>query len=202
MGYIFQEVKIRSPDYELVDQEVAFKDFMKRIDEYKKVYQTIDDIVEANHSFMKIYNSGERVIVNRHRGNLQCRVVYYLMNIHIIPRSIYLSRHGESVYNQENRVGGNPGLSKQGELYAQALAQFIHDQKIEDLKVWTSEMKRAIDTARVITGPKERWKCLNEIYTGVCEEMTYEEIKNKYRKDFQLRMQNKFHYRYPKGEVS
>ena len=35
---------------------------------------------------------------------------------------------------------------------------------------------------------------------GECEAMTYEEIQAKYPKEFALRDQDKFHYRYPKGE--
>mgnify|MGYP001800515399 CR=1 FL=1 len=37
---------------------------------------------------------------------------------------------------------------------------------------------------------------------GVCEEMTYEEIQDKYPDDFARRDEDKFHYRYPRGEVS
>ena len=35
---------------------------------------------------------------------------------------------------------------------------------------------------------------------GECEAMTYEEIQQKFPKEFALRDQDKFHYRYPKGE--
>ena len=35
---------------------------------------------------------------------------------------------------------------------------------------------------------------------GICEEMTYEEIESKYPTDFAARDQNKFSYRYPRGE--
>ena len=63
-------------------------------------------------------------------------------------------------------------------------------------------MKRTIQTAEGIKAPQERWKALNEIDAGICEEMTYEEISEKYPEEFALRDQDKFHYRYPKGEVS
>lgn len=36
---------------------------------------------------------------------------------------------------------------------------------------------------------------------GVCEEMTYEEIQDHYPLEFALRDQDKYRYRYPKGEV-
>lgn len=37
---------------------------------------------------------------------------------------------------------------------------------------------------------------------GVCEEMTYDEVKEKYPEEFALRDQDKYYYRYPTGEVS
>ena len=38
-------------------------------------------------------------------------------------------------------------------------------------------------------------------WQGVCEGMTYEEIQEKYPEDFARRDEDKFHYRYPRGEV-
>jgi len=43
------------------------------------------------------------------------------------------------------------------------LAQFINEQNIKDLKVWTSQMKRTIQTAEALGVPYEQWKVLNEI---------------------------------------
>lgn len=37
---------------------------------------------------------------------------------------------------------------------------------------------------------------------GVCEEMTYSEIEQRYPEEFALRDQEKYLYRYPGGEVS
>lgn len=36
---------------------------------------------------------------------------------------------------------------------------------------------------------------------GVCEEMSYEMIQNTFPEEFALRDQDKYHYRYPGGEV-
>lgn len=41
---------------------------------------------------------------------------------------------------------------------------------------------------------------MNTYAQGICEEMTYEEIADKYPTDFAARDQNKFSYRYPRGE--
>ncbi|KNC69461.1 hypothetical protein SARC_18031, partial [Sphaeroforma arctica JP610] len=70
---------------------------------------------------MQIFNVGQEVGVNRVHGYLPSRIVFFLMNLHIEPRAIYLSRHGESAYNIDNRIGGNPGLTKRGQAYASAL---------------------------------------------------------------------------------
>lgn len=47
--------------------------------------------------------------------------------------------------------------------YANALATFIKGQKISDLKVWTSHMKRTVQTAEALGVQYEQWKALNEI---------------------------------------
>jgi len=45
-----------------------------------------------------------------------------------------------------------------------------------------------------------RWKTLNEIDTGICDDMTYEEIKENFPEEFEARDVDKFGYRYPRGE--
>ena len=45
------------------------------------------------------------------------------------------------------------------------------------MRVWTSWLNRTIQTASGILAPQERWKALNEIDAGVCEELTYEQVK-------------------------
>ena len=50
-------------------------------------------------------------------------------------RVIYISRHGESMYNLDNRIGGNPSLSPRGKKYARALASHVNQLEHENLKV-------------------------------------------------------------------
>nr|CAH0113233.1 unnamed protein product [Daphnia galeata] len=195
-----RQVKITSPDYANMDKEAAVEDFLQRIDHYHDQYQTLDEVEEDGLSFMKIFNTGEKVLVHKHEGHIQSRIVYYLMNIHITPRTIYLTRHGESENNLIGHIGGDSDLSPRGRQYAAELGRFIEDQKIPHLRVWTSWMKRTIQTARYIDAPQERWRALNELDAGICEELTYEEILQKYPDDFKSRDTNKFHYRYPRGE--
>lgn len=72
--------------------EIALKDFVQRIQHYEERYQLLDEKLESHLSFMKIYNTGKKVVVYNNEGHLQSRIVYYLMNIHITPRTIYLTR--------------------------------------------------------------------------------------------------------------
>uniref|UniRef100_A0A8C2JB91 6-phosphofructo-2-kinase domain-containing protein n=1 Tax=Cyprinus carpio TaxID=7962 RepID=A0A8C2JB91_CYPCA len=153
-----------------------------------------------NLSYIKIFNVGSRYLVNQVQDHIQSRIVYYLMNIHVTPRTIYLCRHGESELNLLGRIGGDSGLSARGIKFAAALGTYIRGQCILDLKIWTSHMRRTIQTAEAIGVPYEQWKALNEIDAGVCEEMTYEEIQDHFPEEFALRDQDKYRYRYPKGE--
>uniref|UniRef100_H3B1H5 6-phosphofructo-2-kinase/fructose-2,6-biphosphatase 4a n=1 Tax=Latimeria chalumnae TaxID=7897 RepID=H3B1H5_LATCH len=200
IGANIVQVKLCSPDYMNCNNDEAVEDFMKRIECYKNSYQTLDEVLGRDLSFIKIMDVGRRYLVNQVLDHIQSRIVYYLMNIHITPRSIYLCRHGESELNLKGRIGGDSGLSLRGKEFARCLGKFIKEQNINDLKVWTSQMKRTIQTAEALSVPYEQWKVLNEIDAGVCEEMTYEEIQEHYPLEFALRDQDKYRYRYPKGE--
>lgn len=110
-----REVKIYSPDYKNVDSETAIGDFLERIRLYEIAYDPIDEKLDKHLSFIKIYNVGERFLVNRVIGHIQSRVVYFLMNIRVLPRTIYLTRHGESEMNLQQRIGGDSHLSTRGQ---------------------------------------------------------------------------------------
>ncbi|XP_042338575.1 6-phosphofructo-2-kinase/fructose-2,6-bisphosphatase-like, partial [Plectropomus leopardus] len=114
ISLLYQEVKLSSPDYVGCDKEEAVADFLKRIECYKLTYVPLDDNKDRNLSYIKIFNVGSRYLVNRVQDHIQSRIVYYLMNIHVTPRSIYLCRHGESELNLVGRIGGDSGLSQRG----------------------------------------------------------------------------------------
>lgn len=181
------EVKVSSPDYSNMDKDTVLDDFLQRIQHYQEKYNPLDEVKEKHISFMKIYNTGEKVVVHKHEGHVQARIVYYLMNIHITPRTIYLTRvditftilvgqwykyylfpqHGESEQNLDGRIGGDSSLSLRGREYANSLASYIQEQKIDGLRIWTSWLKRTIQTVSGLLVPQERWKALNEI-DAVC----------------------------------
>ena len=68
-------------------------------------------------------------------------------------------------------------------------------------QVWTSQLKRTIQTTKYLSVDIEKWKPLNELDAGTCDCLTYKEIEEKFPEEFALRDQDKYHYRYPRGEV-
>lgn len=195
------EVKTTSPDYQGLDPEEAAKDFRDRIRMYEQVYQTLDED-EQDLTYCKLIDVGSQVIINRLQDYLQSRVVYYLMNLHIRPRSIWLSRHGESMYNLSGRIGGDADISSRGQLYAQALPELVRQSTGGNvpLTVWTSTLKRTAQTARHLSFEKLSWKALDELDSGVCDGLTYAEIEQQYPQDFKARDADKYNYRYLGGE--
>lgn len=195
------EVKLSSPDYKGCSSKEALDDFMKRINCYKNMYEPLDpDNHDRDLSMIIVIDVGRRFLVNRVQDHIQSKIVYYLMNIHVQPRCIYLCRGGESESNVKGKIGGDSGLSQRGKKFSIALKKYIEDQNLKELKVWTSQLKRTIQTAEAMKVPYEQWKALNEIDAGVCEEKTYEEIKEQFPEEYALRAQDKYHYRYPSGE--
>lgn len=68
------------------------------------------------------------------------------------PYKIILVRHGESIYNQENRFCGwhDADLSAQGVMEAEKAGKLILDKKLEFDLAYTSVLKRAIRTLDLI----------------------------------------------------
>jgi 6-phosphofructo-2-kinase len=66
--------------------------------------------------------------------------------------------------------------------------------------VWTSMLRRSIQTGAHFSEDEydlKQMRMLDELNAGYMEGMTYEQIKEKYPQEFDLRVQDKLHYRYP-----
>uniref|UniRef100_A0ACD5TKZ7 Uncharacterized protein n=1 Tax=Avena sativa TaxID=4498 RepID=A0ACD5TKZ7_AVESA len=193
----------QSPDYaDQPDYEAGLQDFLERLTNYEKVYEPVEE-----GSYIKMIDmvkgEGGQLQVNNISGYLPGRIVFFLVNSHLAPRPILLTRHGESLHNVRGRVGGDTVLSEDGELYAKKLANFI-EKRLKSEKtatIWTSTLQRTILTATPIVGfPKIQWRALDEINSGVCDGMTYEEIKKIMPEEYESRKKDKLRYRYPRGE--
>ncbi|XP_061958846.1 6-phosphofructo-2-kinase/fructose-2,6-bisphosphatase-like isoform X1 [Populus nigra] len=193
----------QSPDYaEQPDFEAGLQDFKSRLANYEKVYEPVEE-----GSYIKMIDMvsghGGQIQVNNISGYLPGRIVFFLVNTHLTPRPILLTRHGESRDNVRGRIGGDTVLSDAGEIYAKKLANFV-EKRLKSEKaasIWTSTLQRTIITASPIIGfPKIQWRALDEINAGVCDGMTYEEIKKTMPEEYEARRKDKLRYRYPRGE--
>ncbi|KAJ1665679.1 6-phosphofructo-2-kinase [Coemansia sp. RSA 1646] len=132
------KLKTQSPDYVGIDPEVAEADFRARLRNYERAYKSIGTAEEKFEvQYCKIIDVGKKVIAYNIQGFLESQVVFYLMNMNLEPRVIYITRHGESEDNLAGRIGGDTSLAPRGTRYAAALARFIDRRRSE----FTSEVE-------------------------------------------------------------
>ncbi|KAF9345149.1 hypothetical protein BGX34_004988 [Mortierella sp. NVP85] len=215
-------MKLSSPDYKGIEEAQARDDFRKRLENYEKAYQTLDEEDEEDGiQYCKLINVGKKVIAYNIQGYLAGQCIFYLMNFNLSPRCIWLTRHGESLDNILGKIGGDAPLSPRGKRYGACLSRFIKFQREENeiirraeadagtsiapqkektVAVWTSMLTRTKETVEEFD-PKEydikHMRFLNEIYAGICEGLTYNQIEQRYPKEFEARRVNKLFYRYP-----
>jgi 6-phosphofructo-2-kinase/fructose-2,6-biphosphatase len=142
------------------------------------------------------------VIVNRITGYLPSRLVSFLVNLHNVPRPVWLTRHGQAEFNVLERIGGNTHLSPGGRTYAANLQHYYAERiaPYGEIEVWTSTLVRTQETAEILGKKPLQWRALNEIEAGVCDGLTYAEIKERLPEEWRARKRDKLTYRYPQGE--
>ena len=194
-----RSTKLSSPDYKDTDPDEAVTDFRARIAHYQRAYEPLADDEGA---YLRVTGPGRGVTVSNVDGYLAARLVFFLMNLHLAARPIWLTRHGESVYNVAGVLGGDPDLTPDGHRYAQALAQFLdrRDPDRHDVVIWTSSLRRALQTATPLGRTSWAWRALDEIDGGICDSMSHAQIQEQLPEEYEARRRNKFTYRYPRGE--
>ncbi|WP_226657591.1 histidine phosphatase family protein [Pseudalkalibacillus hwajinpoensis] len=101
---------------------------------------------------------------------------------------IYLTRHGETKWNKENRLQGwkDSDLTTIGEKNATALG--LRLKEIDINKIYTSPSVRAVHTANLIRGSRDiriqKVEELREIYFGLWEGRTKESIVAEYKSEY------------------
>jgi broad specificity phosphatase PhoE/predicted kinase len=192
-----RETKVSSPDYVGQDPKKAIADFRARIAHYERAYEPVQ---EDEGSFVKLIDVGTTVITHRVRGYLAGQIASWLGNLHTDLRPIWLTRHGESEANPENRIGGDPDLTASGQAYAARLTGFLRSRVDPAPVVWTSTLRRAGQTAAALPWPAVRLKLLDEIDAGIFDGWTYAEVGRRAPDEAAARAADKLRYRYPRGE--
>lgn len=99
-------------------------------------------------------------------------------------------RHGESETNVQKVFTGqlDAPLTPTGHRQAQLMAQYLDSYQID--RIYVSPLKRAVDTAQVLVQrqhcPVEKQEALKEIYAGAWQGLTFEEIGERYPKNYQI----------------
>ena len=200
-----RETKLSSPDYDHLTAADATSDFRARILNYAKHYEPLPST--SDYPYVKLIDAGRQMITNRVVGYLMSKIVFFLINLRVNRAPIYITRHGESQHNVLGLIGGDSELSPQGLRYAKALARFIEEEdefkgeKAEHLTVWTSTMRRTIQTASYFHLPITQWRALIEIQVGVCDNLSYEEIAERLPAEADARKKDKLRYQRSTGHT-
>ena len=115
---------------------------------------------------------------------------------------LILIRHGLTKWNLEKRYAGftDLPLSSRGLSQARRLKRRFKGKLVD--KIYVSDRKRAIQTARIIFSRRrvKRVAGLREINFGILEGLTYQEILNKHPLIYSRWLKNPFTVAIPRGE--
>ncbi|CDO77087.1 hypothetical protein BN946_scf184473.g31 [Trametes cinnabarina] len=201
------------------DPEKAVADYYNRIKDHERHYQPVE---ETTWPFIRIMNVGEKIMVNNIQGYLQSRIVFFLMNIHNRPRTIYFARSGQSLI--EHSYKADSDLSPAGWEYAERLKEFVLERRAKSLEqrginpaerrlvIWTSARRRSHHTAWpfLTHGPNDpsppaRVKVIerpqmSEINPGVWDGLTPEQVRKYYPDEWERFVNDPYAYRAPRAE--
>ncbi|MGC9325794.1 MAG: bifunctional nucleoside/nucleotide kinase/histidine phosphatase family protein [Desulfomonilia bacterium] len=191
--------KIKSQEFSGLSEEVAVREFRKRID----YYQVISNPLDVERNFVIMDSLQNKVLQEKLQDQLPLYSRIRDCLVTDVVKSLFLIRHTESFYNVEDRIGGDPDLTPRGIEQADALARFFHAKKVA--YIFTSEKKRTIQTAERIKALQQNCTIVplrefNEINGGICEGMSYDEIQRKMFDVYSARKEDKYNYVYPGGE--
>lgn len=205
-------LKLQNDDYRGMDPEVARSDFLRRVAEYEKIYETIeDDEINGEVAYIKLINVGQKVITRLCDGYIPSQIAFYLQNVHIQPRKIFLSLPAETLDPNDDSYSAltspNAGiLSESGMQYAKDLAQYVFDQAEHVLEGRAKEVLLLAGALTIHNSTsahlRERYTCyntalLNELRAGDLQAVPRRYIKELFPEEFERRQRDKLRYRYP-----
>lgn len=115
---------------------------------------------------------------------------------------LILIRHGQTDYSLQNRYCGfsDPPLNNKGIWQAESLAARLKDLKVD--RVYSSDLKRAYETAAIIfkSNSVEKTENFREMNFGIFERLRYEEILQKHSKLYRNWIDNPLKIKIPNSE--
>ncbi|UCF56224.1 MAG: histidine phosphatase family protein, partial [Deltaproteobacteria bacterium] len=191
--------KISVPEFAHLTREEAIENFRERISHYESIYHSLD----REKNIIKLDSLHSRILEEEVAHDIPYYDQIREFLVTDIVKNLYLIRHGETYFNLENRIGGDSDLTENGRVQAEALAKYFAKRKIP--LIFTSQKKRTIQTAEPIKEMQENCTIVplaefNEINSGICERMSYEEIRREMPHVYFARRKDKYNYVYPEGE--
>lgn len=191
--------KANLAEFSHLTHEQAVQSFMERI----RYYERIMDPLETERCFIRLDSLSNSIISER----LTLEIPYSILIRDILVsdwiKGLYLVRHGETYYNLATKIGGDSSLTVKGLEQATMLSRYFRQTEIPF--IFTSSKKRSLETAAPLTTshPEARHMIieeLDEIDAGICDGMTYEEIRRTMPEEYYKRSKDKYNYVYPRGE--
>lgn len=119
-----------------------------------------------------------------------------------MPTKIILIRHGETFLSLKKAYYGftDTRLTDNGKKQAKNLISRLQPENIQ--KVYSSDLRRAVDFAKIIFKdfPIEKNSQLRELNFGILEKLTYEQIMKKHPKVYSNWIKKPFETCIPQGE--
>lgn len=218
-------LKMKNGDYEGSDPEKGLADFISRVREYEKVYETITDVeargFEAEFAtnggrlrYIQTVDAGSKLIASGCNSFLMSHVVSLLHSIHLYPRKISILLTGESENDRNGIRGGDSDLSEKGLRYSAAMCELVRSGgRISDApsQVFTGTLRRYAQVVDMLCaegaadgadGGWTRSKCLklkalNEMSFGSIEGLPGGKLRHSFPGEFAARSRDPLHYRYP-----
>ena len=191
--------KVALPEFSHLAKEEAMESFRSRIGYYQTIYTPL----ETERNFVKLDSLNNKILKEEITDKIPYwdRIRDFLVTDTV--KNLFLLRHGETFFNLENRIGGDSPLTENGMTQARALARYFSKKSVP--VIFTSEKKRTLQTAVPIKTLQAKCtiiplKEFNEIDSGACECMSYEEIRKQMPHVFLARKKDKYNYVYPDGE--
>lgn len=191
--------KARLGEFGHLNAEDAEQSFRQRIELYAARY---DPLADEDHAVV-LDTLHNRVLREQVGDALPFYDLVRDVLVSDCIKSLYLVRHGQTFYNLEDRIGGDSELTETGHRQARLMAEHFCRTPIPF--VFASRKKRTVQTVRPLLDLQPGCRLVtlsefDEIDAGVCEDMTYAEIREQMPAVHAARTQDKHSYVYPRGE--
>jgi len=164
---MFVEIELTDPDLVRMHADATGPEERKKLEELREWFECSyiplgrSASAEAHLSYLRYKNFRDMETHGMH-GYLRMRVAQFLSVLRPWKHTVYLSRHGESTYNVEKKLGGDPPLSAAGDEYAKRLSSYaVHCIQTNQstgnkvaARLWTSSLQRTELTAAYIPHPE------------------------------------------------